>query len=166
MIDATTSAPPPRWDTQPLPEIIHFVLSRYHEPHREELPALIDAARRVEREHADKPSCPRGLAAQLAELDAELRQHMAKEEQVLFPAILSGRGGPMVHMPIRVMMQEHEDHGASLQRLRDLTGGYVPPPEACSTWLALYAGLGKLEAELLAHIRLENEVLFRRALNG
>lgn len=166
-IDAeTATGSPPRWDTRPLPEVIHFVLTCYHEPLRKDLPALIDAATRVERVHADKSSCPRGLASLLEDLDGELRQHMAKEEQVLFPAILSGRGGVMVHMPVRVMMQEHDDHGASLHRLRELTGGYVPPPEACTTWRALYAGLKKLESELMEHIHLENNVLFPRALNA
>ena len=68
-------------------------------------------------------------------------------------------------MPVRVMMQEHDDHGASLRRLRELATDFVPPPEACATWRALYAGLEKLEAELMEHIHLENNVLFPRALN-
>ncbi|MCA9587981.1 MAG: hemerythrin domain-containing protein, partial [Myxococcales bacterium] len=88
------------------------------------------------------------------------------EEQVLFPAIHGGRLGAPVHMPIRVMMQEHDDHGENLRRMRELATGYVPPPEACATWRALYAGLEKLEAELMEHIHLENNVLFPRALNG
>lgn len=156
---------PERWDTRPLPDVIDFILTRYHEPLRADLPALLDAARRVERVHSKKPSCPHGLAAHLEELDVELRQHLAKEEQVLFPAIRSGSGGAQVHMPVRVMMQEHDDHGASLRRLRELATDFVPPPEACATWRALYAGLEKLEAELMEHIHLENNVLFPRALN-
>jgi regulator of cell morphogenesis and NO signaling len=50
--------------------------------------------------------------------------------------------------------------------MRELATGYVPPPEACATWRALYAGLEKLEAELMEHIHLENNVLFPHALNG
>lgn len=155
-----------RWDTKPLPVLIDFILARYHEPLRVELPALIEAARRVERVHAKKLSCPRGLAALLEQLAAELEQHLTKEEQVLFPAIRSGTRGVHVHMPARVLMQEHDDHGESLRRLRELATGFVPPPEACATWRALYAGLEKLEAELMEHIHLENNVLFPRAQNG
>ena len=102
----------------------------------------------------------------LTQLADELSQHMAKEEQVLFPAIQGGRRGAPVHMPIRMMMQEHDDHGENLRRMRELATGYVPPPEACATWRALYAGLEKLEAELMEHIHLENNVLFPHALNG
>jgi regulator of cell morphogenesis and NO signaling len=157
---------PERWDTKPLPDLIDFIIARYHEPLRADLPALIDAARRVERVHTKKASCPHGLTADLEQLDAEVRQHLAKEEEVLFPAIVAGRGGAQVHMPVRVLMQEHDDHGASLQRLRELATDFTPPPEACATWRALYAGLEKLEAELMEHIHLENNVLFPRALNG
>jgi regulator of cell morphogenesis and NO signaling len=67
-------------------------------------------------------------------------------------------------MPIRVMLQEHDDHGANLARTRALTTDFVPPPEACTTWRALYGALEKLEADLMEHIHLENNVLFPRAL--
>lgn len=153
-----------RWEARPLAELIDFVVSRYHEPLRLELPTLVEAAKRVERVHAEKPNCPPGLAAHLEQLAAELLQHLAKEEQVLFPALRSGVRGQQIHMPVRVMMQEHGDHGAGLKRTRELTENFVPPPEACRTWRALYGGLDKLEADLVEHIQLENNVLFPRAL--
>ncbi len=161
-----TTRTPERWDAKPLPDLIDFILGRYHEPLRADLPALIEAARRVERVHGKKPSCPTGLASLLEQLAAELEQHMMKEEHALFPAIRAGRRGGPVHMPIRVMMQEHDDHGANLRRLRELATGFAPPVEACATWRALYAGLEKLESELMEHIHLENNVLFPRALNA
>lgn len=162
--EATRS--PERWDAKPLSEVIDFILATYHEALRRDLPVLLTAAQRVERVHGQKASCPRGLAALLEQLTDELTQHMAKEEQVLFVAIRGGGRGGSVHMPIRVMMQEHDDHGANLRGLRELATGFVPPPEACATWRALYAGLEKLEAELMEHIHLENNVLFPRALNA
>lgn len=157
---------PQRWDTRPLPELIDFILTRYHASLRQELPALIQAANKVERVHAAKPSCPRGLAAHLEHLTLEMAQHMGKEEQVLFPAILAGHRGQQIHMPVRVMMQEHDDHGASLRLTREFTTNFVPPAEACATWRALYVALEKLERELMEHIHLENNVLFARALAG
>ena len=54
---------PERWDTKPLPELIDFIVSQYHEPLRKDLPALIAAAQRVERVHGAKASCPKGLAS-------------------------------------------------------------------------------------------------------
>lgn len=166
-IEAEDAAKPAqRWDTKPLPDMIEHILRRYHDSLRANLPALLEAAQRVERVHGKKPSCPTGLASLLGQLADELEQHMTKEEQMLFPAIAAGRLGSAIHMPVRVMMQEHDDHGETLERLRKLATDFVPPPEACATWRALYDGLAKLESELMEHIHLENNVLFPRALNG
>ncbi|MBK8013915.1 MAG: iron-sulfur cluster repair protein YtfE [Deltaproteobacteria bacterium] len=156
---------PQRWDTRPVPELIDHILTRYHEPLRKDLPALVEAAKKVERVHGAKPTCPRGLAEHLELVHAEVGNHLAKEEQMLFPALRSGNRGQTVHMPIRVMMQEHEDHGVNLKRIREITSDFALPAEACGTWRALYAGLEKLESELMEHIHLENNVLFPRALN-
>lgn len=163
--DADEDQEQPHWDIRPIPELVDHILGRYHEPLRHDLPALIDAARKVERVHRDKPSCPHGLAEHLARARSELEEHMGKEEQVLFPALRSGSHGQAMHMPIRVMMQEHEDHGVSLRRIRELTSDLEAPADACGTWRALYAALGQLEADLMEHIHLENNVLFPRGLN-
>lgn len=154
-----------RWDQRPLSELIEHLLARYHEPHRAELPRLIEMARKVERVHADKPSCPKGLAQRLEHTEASLEEHMQKEEQVLFPLIQAGRGR-MASMPIHVMESEHSDHGANLAGLRELAHDYVPPAEACNTWIALYLGLAELERDLMQHIHLENNVLFPGALRS
>lgn len=154
-----------RWDTRPLTELVMHLLERYHARHRADLPPLIEMARKVERVHAAKPDVPRGLTALLERVAEELEQHMQKEEQVLFPLILSGRGR-MAGMPIHAMEREHEDHGRNLAALRALTHDHVPPPEACNTWRALYLGLAELERELMQHIHLENNVLFPRALRA
>lgn len=154
-----------RWDQRPLPELIEHLLLRYHERHRADLPPLLAMARKVETVHAAKASCPHGLAELLARVADELEQHMRKEEQVLFPLLLAGRGR-MAAPPIQAMEREHEDHGRNLALLRQVTGDHRAPPEACNTWRALYLGLAELERELMQHIHLENNVLFPRALRG
>jgi len=154
-----------RWDRRPLAELVMHLLERYHARHRADLPPLLEMARKVERVHAAKADVPRGLAELIARVADELEQHMLKEEQVLFPLILSGRGR-MAGMPVQAMEREHEDHGRNLAALRALTHDHVPPAEACNTWRALYLGLAELERELMQHIHLENNVLFPRALRG
>ncbi|MCB9914850.1 MAG: iron-sulfur cluster repair protein YtfE [Planctomycetes bacterium] len=147
----------------PLPQLIQHLLDHYHEPHRAEVPRLVEMATRVEAVHGDKPECPRGLAAHLSHMGQELEMHMQKEEQVLFPMILRGLGAN-AGMPISVMEEEHQDHGRNLERLRKLAHDFDPPECACNTWRALYLGLDELEQQLMDHIHLENNVLFPRAL--
>ncbi len=152
-----------RWDVAPIPDLVAFIVTRYHNRLRDELPQLIALARKVEQVHADKTTCPRGLAQHLEAVHQDVVSHLAKEENILFPLILDGMG-PMAAGPIRVMEQEHEDHREGLLQTRALTDGLVAPAEACTTWRALYLRLDALEADLMEHIHLENNVLFPRVL--
>jgi regulator of cell morphogenesis and NO signaling len=94
---------------------------------------------------------------------ASVLEHLAKEEQVLFPMIQAGHGRH-ASGPVQAMEHEHHDHAASLKRIRDLAHDLVPPQEACTSWRVLYLRLNQLEADLMEHIHLENNVLFPRAL--
>ena len=140
--------------------LIDHIFARYHETHRRELPELIRLARTVEKVHAKRSDVPRGLADLLQRMSAELVQHMAKEELILFPAMK--RGGLPLDAPIACMRHEHDDHGEHLRELEALTNAITLPSGACRTWQALYAGLAKLQDDLMEHIHLENNVLFPR----
>lgn len=156
----------PSWAQRSQAELADHIEGHYHAGLRRDLPPLIEAARKVERVHASKPAVPAGLADVLAEFFGEMQSHMAKEEQILFPMLRRGVRGPGVAMPIQVMEHEHDAHGVQLARIRELTGDLRIPPHACATWTALYRGLAAIEAELMAHIHLENHVLFARAVGA
>jgi regulator of cell morphogenesis and NO signaling len=125
----------------------------------------VELAGQVERAHVDKPDCPRGLSDLLADVQAAVESHLSKEEKILFPLILAGRG-QTAHMPVQAMIHEHEDHGQNLIRIRKLTKDLKLPEYACASWRELYRALGELEVELMDHIHLENNILFPRALAG
>jgi regulator of cell morphogenesis and NO signaling len=160
---AGATTPAQSWEARSSAQLVDHIVSRYHEALRRDIPALIDAARKVERVHADKPAVPAGLAEELVEFWNEMQQHMMKEERVLFPMLRSGARGPSVSMPVRVMENEHDEHALHLARIRELTGDLQIPSHACATWKALYQGLIVIEEELMVHIHLENNVLFPRA---
>lgn len=149
----------------PLAEIIDHILVRYHDRHREQLPELILQATKVERVHADKPGVPKGLAKYLSLLHEELTSHMMKEEHVLFPMIKQGMGSQAAG-PVSVMESEHDEAGELLEVIKHTTNNVTPPPEACTTWRALYNGINELIDDLMNHISLENNTLFPRALAG
>jgi regulator of cell morphogenesis and NO signaling len=151
------------WEHRTLTELADHIEAHYHTQLRRDLPALVEAARRVERVHATKPEVPAGLAGVLEALLADMQPHMAKEETILFPLIRRGARGEALYMPVRVMESEHDAHGQKLATIRELTSDLELPAGACATWTALYRGLEVLEAELMEHIHLENNVLFARA---
>lgn len=156
----------PRWEQRSQVDLVDHIEAHYHAALRRDLPPLIDAARKVERVHAAKPSVPKGLADALMEFANDLEHHMQKEERVLFPMLRRGARGEMVAMPITVMQSEHDSHAEGLATIRALTNNLTLPPEACATWTALYRGLEAIEADLMQHIHLENNILFSRARAG
>lgn len=155
-----------RWSEAALADLIDHILSTYHASLREELPRLREMAVKVVRVHGDKdPERFAELLAVYEGLEAELDEHMMKEEQILFPMIREGHGD-MASGPVSVMEMEHASAAAALRRLRELTNDYDVPAEACNTWRALWHGLAALEEDLHRHIHLENNILFPRALVG
>ncbi len=139
--------------------LIALVLQRYHAVHRQELATLERLAQKVEQARRQHPACPHGLAAFLAELTRDLEQHMQKEENVLFPALLAGGVG-CAPFALRRMRVEHGDHRTQLARLSMLANDFVCPSGADEIWQGLYAGCAKLHEDLTEHIRVEEEELF------
>ena len=140
-------------------ELTHYIETRYHQLHRQQLPALAVLAASVERVHAEHAQAPKGLTHLLRQMIGELEVHMKKEELILFPAIRAG-GGPGLAHPIAVMRADHDDHERAIAGIRHLTQNLELPDGACGTWTRLYAGLAEFIADISEHIRLENEVLF------
>jgi len=173
--DAPGAAEMPAADA-PLAELVRFIVDEYHADLRGELPRLDQMAAKVIDAHGEKhPELLPALVSTFRGLRQEVEDHMIKEERVLFPYVerlealaASGEGLPAspfgsIQAPIGMMEHEHETVGKALARLRELTGGYVPPADACNTFRGLYHGLAKLEKDLHEHIHLENNVLFPRA---
>jgi regulator of cell morphogenesis and NO signaling len=150
------------WSAASPTELIDYILARFHQRHREQLPELIRLARKVEQVHGDRADCPAGLADHLSAMQQELESHMQKEEQVLFPMLARGHG-VLAGSPISMMRMEHDQHGEALQRLAGLTNDITLPRAACNTWRALYLALKTFREDLMTHIHLENNILFENA---
>jgi regulator of cell morphogenesis and NO signaling len=168
--DITADVSEDRWDQVPLGDLIDHILAVHHQPLHEELPRLESMAHKVLTKgclrcvHQNKdPERLTEVHALCLELTAELKQHMMKEERILFPMIKQGRGAMAVG-PISVMGHEHDWVVTTLRRLHELTNGYEVPAEACKRWIVWGHGLAALEEALHQHIHLENDILFPRAL--
>jgi regulator of cell morphogenesis and NO signaling len=153
------------WTTAPLDLLIDHILSTHHLYLKRELPRLRFLLGKVLAAHgANHGDSLIPLGRTFDAMREELESHMAKEEMILFPAIRNGFGG--VGRPIRVMELEHDSAGRALAAMREATGDYTLPGNACNTYRALFQGLQELEADLHRHIHLENNVLFPRALKA
>lgn len=146
--------------TESTAETIAFILARYHAVHRQELPGLIELARKVESIHAGHPEVPAGIADFLEEIAGRLEQHMQKEELVLFP-LIQGGGHPAIGHPIAELLADHDEHTDHVATLAALTHGLKLPEDSCGSWRALYAGLAKFSEDMIEHIQMENGILFQ-----
>lgn len=150
-------------------ELIEHIVNKHHAFLRADLPRIHAMAERVATVHGGHTPALVEVFHVFRAMAEELDSHMLKEEQILFPAIralCAGSGGVMpLDGPVACMLQEHDEAGAALARMRELTNGFTPPAEACNTYRALFAGLAELEEDLHRHIHLENAVLFPQAIS-
>lgn len=154
--------------------LIDHILGVHHAYLHATLPAIERQLAALVAQHgARHPELAR-VSALFEQLSRELRRHLVKEEQVLFPYIRDlasqppngGSPSPFgtVENPIRMMEREHGEVGGELRLIRQLTQRYTPPPDACSTWRACYDELARLERDLQRHVHLEDNVLFPAAI--
>jgi regulator of cell morphogenesis and NO signaling len=146
-------------------ELIQHILSVHHDFLRRELPRLDGLIEKVVEAHGPNHPELSEVRATFLALRDELQSHMAKEENVLFPAIVRAEPGASpgpFDGPISVMEHEHAAAGRAMESLRSLTGDYTPPADACNTYRAMLDGLIEFERDLHQHIHEENNILFPR----
>lgn len=164
------------WQNQPLSGLIAHITSTHHVFVREECPRIQALAAKVVGVHGKNHPELLQVQSIFSALAEELRVHLMKEEQILFPYVLlmeenslAGEPAPpamfgTVMNPVRMMMQEHDAAGDALRSLRAVTRNYSLPDDACISYRTLYDALQGFEADLHQHIHLENNILFPRAV--
>jgi regulator of cell morphogenesis and NO signaling len=159
------------WDKAPLTELANHIVETHHAFLATELPRISGLTEKVFNAHGDKRPELAKVVETFKLMREELESHMAKEEQILFPAIqtMEAQASPQsfpfgsVANPIGMMEHEHDDAGNALRRLRELTDNYTPPTDACPTYRVMLESLENLEQDLHLHIHKENNILFPRA---
>jgi len=172
-----SAAPEADWRNVPLANLAQHIVDKHHSFTQAEITRLTSLISNVVSAHgASHPELFR-VQTIFAGLSEELREHMRKEEELLFPyitemeeAVGTKRRPPeamfgTVQNPVAVMIMEHETSGQALEKLSEVTNGYVVPADGCASYRALYEGLPAFAADLHQHIHLENNILFPRAVD-
>jgi regulator of cell morphogenesis and NO signaling len=159
-----------------LTELIAHILETHHIFTKSEMARIEALSAKVINAHsANHPELFK-VANLFQRLCADLKPHMFKEEQVLFPYIVSmeraaGQNQPVpfapfgtVKNPVRMMMMEHDTAGDILRELRAVTSDYRVPSDGCISYQTLYQALEGFEKDLHQHIHLENNILFPKAV--
>jgi regulator of cell morphogenesis and NO signaling len=158
----------------PLDELCGAILDRHHAYAYVAVPRIRGhLAMLAERE---PQAVPAGVQEAFTALADRLMNHLAKEEHILFPALAlladaerSGAGRPpmpfpTVLHPIRLMESEHASLASALDQLSTLAGGFGITSDASDAVRRLMTELAAFRDHLESHLRIENDVLFPRAL--
>jgi len=157
-------------------ELIGYILDKHHVFTKNEMARLGPLADKVVDAHGANHSELLALRDLMRQLFEDLRPHMFKEEQILFPFIIAleeareqNRSAPFapfgtVNNPIRMMLTEHDTVGDLLREMRKLSSDYAVPDDACISFKTFYKALEAFEQDLHQHIHLENNLLFPKAV--
>ena len=170
MLDAATDASSPvdatDWTDAALGDLIDHIESTHHEYLRRELPRLERLLTRVAQAHGAQVPWTHDVLDVFLDLKTDLEKHMQSEEKQVFPSIrrLAEQEADDIDQDgIEQMIDEHDEAGAALEQLRDLSNDFTPPENACPKFRAAMDGLRELEVDMHQHVHKENNILFPRA---
>jgi len=180
LLDPAAGTPPPRplagAESAPLHEVTKYIVNAHHKRARSMLVRMTLLASQAASAHPDKKLWP--LVDLIARIARDLVPHMRREEQYLFPYIDSFQRemGPdetivvplfgSVEYPMQRIRHDHSEDLATLTAIREATDNFTLPKGACDRVGQLFGLLKEFDTDLQQHIRLENEILFPRAIEA
>jgi len=161
------------WDINSL---IDFVIQHYHCDARKNIVLIYDLAKKVAGKHRDEHPELAKLTTALFLFFNDLSFHLKNEEQILFPNIRQliekrshGESSTyttfgLIEESVLVLENEHQTSVNELKFIRRLTNNYLIPADASESYKYLFERLKAFEKDLIQHIRLENDILFPKAI--
>jgi regulator of cell morphogenesis and NO signaling len=153
-----------------------YIINIHHKYVREAIPVISAHSAKVASKHGESHPEVVKIANNFSIVYKDLKQHMMKEEQLLFPYIkylVDVKNKAMqpekpffgtIKNPIKMMEAEHELAGNLLAEIKSLTNNYAPPAYACNTFKVYFQELKEFEEDLHKHVHLENNILFPRSI--
>ncbi len=152
-------------------QLISYILLQHHFYVKQAIPNILAHLQRVAQKHGERFPFMVEVFYLFNEVATEMSAHMQKEEMILFPRIKEIETLISIHQhrnldaryvtaPIQVMEAEHDAAGELMYRIRELTGNYTAPEEACTTFRISLAELKEFEEDLHRHVHIENNILF------
>lgn len=164
------------WNEASLSDLMKHIIEKHHAYCRQELESLDPLLTAVIREHGERHPELRRIQSLFVKMGNDLKQHLLKEEQTLFPMIARMEEARTRQMapprfpfgtianPIRMMTLEHDTGNRELDEIHKLSSNYQVPPEGDADYQELMQRLKDFEQDMKRHVFLEDEKLFPRAV--
>lgn len=153
-----------------------YIINNHHNYVRRMIPILSEGTKRIAAVHGKKHPELLKISRIFEGVYKDLKHHMMKEEQMLFPFIkdmeaAKNKEGKIekpffgtIKNPIKMMEVEHQSAGDEMAEIRNLTNNYSIPDDACNTYNVTFLELKEFEEDLHKHVFLENSILFPKAV--
>ncbi len=166
-----------QFEEWPVDFLIDYVIHVHHSYLKKVLRPLSSSLKSFSQGHQNKYPYIMKVTDSFESLVDELEEHIQKEEAAIFPYLKQmhsahSRKEPYGNLFVRTLSKpyhktielEHKRIAAYLKELRELTNDYHFTPSVCTNHQVLYHKLKELDADLVVHMRLENNVLFPKAM--
>lgn len=156
--------------------LIDYIVNNHHSYVKRMIPVLAAHTQKIASVHGKNHPELAQVAISFERVYKDLKHHMMKEEQILFPFVkqlvnakknATKSEAPYfgsVKNPIRMMEAEHQAAGDELYEIRNLTNNYLVPDDACNTYSVTMQELRDFEEDLHKHVYLENYILFPKSI--
>lgn len=160
----------------PLDLLTDYIIKTHHRYIKEKVPVLIQYLTKLCAVHGSNHPELYEIKNLFLESAADLESHMEVEERLLFPFIIRMKraqsSGAHIETPpfgsienqIILMKEEHNTEGQRFKKIASFATSYIPPADACSTYKVTFGMLEEFEKNLHKHIRMENNILFPKAI--
>lgn len=151
-----------------VPGMIDYIQNKYHQDLKEELVNLTPFVARLAARHGTAQPHLTELRDLFEKFKGEMTEHTADEDVFVFPLITRYANGDKdvtvqeVEYAVQKLVDDHEDTGALLMRMREITDGYELPATACGTYTLVYSRLEDMEKRTFDHVHMENHILFEK----
>ena len=164
------------YDKWELDFLVDYISNTHHQYIKDQAENLNDLAIKVAEHHGDNHPELNRLSTLMYHFLQDLLDNTAREDEVLFPVIkemvtkvrsaeaeITYKIGALAE-PINLLRKDHEIASADLSFFRTLTHDYTLPADACSSYQYLFQKIKEFETDLKTHIKLENDILFPKAI--
>jgi regulator of cell morphogenesis and NO signaling len=164
------SNPGQNYKDWPLDFLADYIVNTHHKYVFKTLPELVLYTKKIANVHGSNHPELTEVAELFDKINTELLQHLKNEEEILFPAIKealkssSKKAQETIFSEITRMSGEHEFAGGAMDKINEITKGYLVPADGCNTYLVTFKLLHQFEDDLHIHVHLENNILFPKAL--
>jgi regulator of cell morphogenesis and NO signaling len=156
--------------------LVDYILNNHHQYIHKMIPVISDLSQKISDEYGEKFSELKSIARIFAVVYKDLKQHMLKEEQILFPYIkqlvslnIAGNKSEkpyfgMIDNPISMMESDHKNALDEYDNLKKLTNNFTTPEESNEPLKNFLKELRDFGKDLHIHIHLENNILFPKSI--